>query len=198
MRGTALILLLALLGLSFGGCAVFDMMLDAGYQSGKKLFKEQFPILKNELFKGMEDFGDETVEKIKAFTKEKTKDLADSLSAKVEARSGVPAPALKEGGGVQDAIADMKRWWADTQVENERRRLENEWRKREGEPPGPKPLRWYEMVFYSIVGGGGLLGTAAVKNRLTKDSTDRRITGYLRNIGILPNGNGTPPDPKKK
>ena len=93
-------------------------------------------------------------------------------------------------------MADIKRWWADTQVENERRRLENERREKKGEEPGPKPLKWYEMVFYSVLGGGGVLGAAAANSRREKNSTDRRITGYLRNIGVLPNGNGT--DPKKK
>lgn len=191
MRALVLSVLLLALVLGAGGCSMFDMMLDAGYQSVKKWGKEALPILKSDLFKEVEKLADDTLEKAKAYAREKTEAAGKLLEAKVEARSGVPAPTLKPGEGVTEAIAEMKRWWSDTQLENERRRLENERRKKEGEPPGPKPLRWYEMVFYSLLGGGSIVGAAAANSRREKNSTDRRITGYLRNIGVLPNGDGT-------
>ena len=193
MRRTVLIL--AMMALC-SGCSVFDMMLDAGYQSVKKWGKEALPILKSDLFEEVEKLADDTLDKAKAYAREKTEAAGKLLEAKVEARSGVPAPSIKEGEGVTEAIAEMKRWWADTQLENERRRLENERREREGEEPGPKPLAWYEMVLYSVLGGGGIVGAYAANSRREKNSIDRRVTGYLRNIGVLPNGPDTAP--KKK
>jgi hypothetical protein len=56
-----------------------------------------------------------------------------------------------------------------------------------------------------LVAAAGLLGANAVKKRKDKDETDRRITGYLRNIGVIGNVpvagpfvQPPPPDPNVK
>lgn len=184
---TMWILLLAVL-LGAPGCGVFDMVLDASYQSGKRVLKENLPILKADLFKEAEKLADESLEKAKAYAREKTIEVSKNFETKLEARTGVPAPDPNRAETIADYFAEMKRWRADMQVENDRRRVENERRERDGKEPGPKPMTWYEQMFWTAVAGTTLLAGRSAQKR----DVDKRIGGYIRNVfGPNPgNGNG--------
>ena len=185
-KGLAILLMLMVFMSS--GCGVFDMVMDASYQATKTWGKENFPLLKTELGEFALNEVSKAKDELKAYTREKTEALGKTIETKVEARTGVPAPDAARADSLSGFIVEMKRWRADMVMENDRRREENERREKNNEPPGPKPLTWYEQMFWTAVAGTGVLAGRAAQKR----DVDKRIGGYIRNVfGPNPgNGNG--------
>jgi len=176
MRAALLGILLAALVLGTGGCGLFDMMLDAGYESVKKWGKEALPVLKSDLFKEVEALADDTLEKAKAYAREKTASTAELILTKVEVATGVPAPTADPDRSWREEFGAFKKWWADVQLENQRRREEND--------PDNPPMPWYQQF---LIGAGGAVGVIGARWASKRDQ-DRRIGGYLRNLGLAGNG----------
>ncbi len=157
MRGMALVLILALLGLSFGGCLSMEsaakMLLDASWNAAEKVAEAKLGPLEARIMGGVKERIDSGFGKMSVFVATKTAEQADKLLVKVEAATGVDISSFDTNDdgiiGVSEAL--------------EGRRKENEKRKKGGEAP----LSLKE-IFYLVLAVAGYTGGKSARRVIMK------------------------------